>query len=73
MARESSRLPSHEAFRIAVRLLAEHGEDAEIVAALQVDGFSEAGKREVLAVWRGMLRALDELRLTAKTPADQVQ
>ncbi len=57
-------------WRSANLLVKQHGEDAPIGAAMRADAMLEAGDLDGLAVWRRVLRAIDELVNT--TPgADQ--
>ena len=46
----------------ANNLLERHGEDAPIEAAMRADAMLEAGDLDGLAVWKRILRALEELQ-----------
>ncbi len=57
-------------YRSANLLVKRHGEDAPIHAAMKADAMLEAGDLDGLAVWKRVLRAVEELVKT--TPgADQ--
>ena len=53
-----------EIYRAANQLVKRHGEDAEFEAAKQADAMIERGDPEGLAVWKRILRAVDELLRT---------
>ena len=48
-------------YRSARALINEHGEDAPIHAAMRADEMLKAGDMDGLAVWKRILRAVDEL------------
>jgi len=48
----------------------QHGEDAPIEAAMRADAMLEKGDLDGLAVWKRILRAIDELGNTTRG-ADQ--
>ncbi len=50
-----------EIYRAANQLVKRYGEDAELEAAKQADAMLEAGDPEGLAVWKRILKAVDEL------------
>ena len=49
-------------YRSANVLVKQHGQDAPIEAAMRADAMLEAGDLDGLAVWRRILRAVEELR-----------
>ncbi len=51
-------------FRSANLLVKQHGEDAPIHAALKADAMLEAGDLDGYAVWKRILRAVEELQGT---------
>ncbi len=51
-------------YRSANLLVEQHGEDAPIEAAMRADAMLEAGDLEGLAVWKRVLRAVEELQGT---------
>ncbi len=53
-----------EIFRAANQLIQRYGQDAEFRAAKQADAMIERGDPEGLAVWKRILRAVDELLRT---------
>ncbi len=50
-----------EFYRAANQLVNRHGEDAGFEAAKQADAMIEQGDPEGLAVWKRILKAVDEL------------
>ncbi len=57
-----------EIYRAANQLVKRYGQDAELEAAKQADAMIERGDPEGLAVWKRILKAVDELLRTE--PAD---
>ncbi len=53
-----------EIYRAANQLVKRHGQDAEFEAAMRADAMIERGDPEGLAVWKRILRAIDELQRT---------
>ncbi len=53
----------------ANELIKQHGDDAPIHAAMRADELLEAGDLDGLAVWKRILKAVDEL-LSEKVPED---
>ncbi len=49
-------------YRSANVLVKRHGQDAPIEAAMRADAMLEAGDLDGLAVWRRILRAVEELQ-----------
>ena len=59
-------------YRSAQVLVKHHGEDAPIHAAMRADAMLEAGDLDGLAVWKRILRAVEELRRAQPAGKDQV-
>ena len=59
-------------FRSASLLVKQHGEDAPIHAAMRADAMLEAGDLDGYAVWKRILRAVEELRGKAPEPGVRV-
>ncbi len=55
-------------YRTANVLVREHGEDAPIHAAMRADALLEAGDLGGLAVWKRILRAVEELQRAEPGP-----
>ena len=55
-------------YRSANLLVKQHGEHAPIEAAMRADAMLEAGDLDGYAVWRRILRALEELQGTEPGP-----
>ena len=53
----------------ANELIKQHGEDAPIHAAMRADELLDAGDQDGQAVWKRILKAVDEL-LSEKVPDD---
>ncbi len=51
-------------YRSANLLVKQHGEDAPIHAAMRADAMLEAGDLDGYAVWKRIMRAVEELRGT---------
>ena len=51
-------------YRSAQPLVKRHGQDAPIHAAMRADAMLDKGDLDGYAVWRGVLRAVEELRGT---------
>ncbi len=49
-------------YRTANLLVTQHGEDAPIRAAMRADAMLEAGDLDGYAVWKRILRAVEELQ-----------
>jgi len=56
-------------YRSAKLLIARHGDDAPIHAAMRADKMLEAGDLDGLATWKRILSAIDEL-LSKERPRD---
>ena len=48
-------------YRTASVLIREHGEEADLVAAMRADSFLEAGAMDGSAVWKRVLKAIKEI------------
>ncbi len=48
-------------YRTASVLIREHGDEADLVAAMRSDSFLEAGDMAGSAVWRRVLKAIKEI------------
>ena len=59
-------------YRSAQVLLKQHGEDAPIHAAMKADAMLDKGNLEGLAVWRRILRAVEELQGTESASGEAV-
>ncbi len=55
-------IPDLDIYRAARVLVKQHGEDAPIHAAMRADAMLEAGDLGGLAVWKRILRAVEELQ-----------
>ncbi len=62
-----------DAYRCAKLLLDQHGQDADLQAAMRVDELGEAGDEAGRRAWLAIIAAIDELRRTAPGPAETVQ
>ncbi len=59
-------------YRSAVVLIKQHGRDAPIHAAMRADAMLEAGDLGGLAVWRRIVRAVEEIQRTEWRPKEVV-
>jgi hypothetical protein len=59
-------------YRSANLLVKQHGEDAPIQAAMRVDAMLEVGDLDGLAVWKRILRAVEELQGTVPKSGEAV-
>ena len=59
-------------FRSAQALVKQHGPDAPIQAAMRADAMLEAGDLNGLAVWKRILRAVEELQGTVSKSGEVV-
>ncbi len=59
-------------WRSAQVLVKHHGEDAPIEAAIRSDAMLEAGDLDGLAVWKRILRAVEELQRAVPGPDEVV-
>ncbi len=60
-------------YRTANVLIREHGEDASIQAAMRADAMLEKGDLQGCAVWKRVLRAVEELLSKERAPEVLVQ
>ncbi len=51
-------------------LIREHGEDAALEAAQRADALLEKGDMEGAAVWRRVLKAVEEMQRTERVPGE---
>ncbi len=54
-------IPDLDVYRSAQMLVKHHGQDAPIEAAMRADAMLEAGDLDGYAVWKRVLRAVEEL------------
>ncbi len=59
-------------YRSANLLVQQHGEDAPIHAAIRADAMLEAGDLDGLAVWKRVLKAVEELQGTEPKSGEAV-
>ncbi len=59
-------------YRAANLLVMQHGEDAPIEAAMRADAMLEKGDLDGLAVWKRILRAVEELQGADPAPGTWV-
>ncbi len=59
-------------YRSANVLVKQHGEDAPIEAAMRADAMLEAGDLDGYAVWKRVLRAVEELEGSVLGPGARV-
>ena len=55
-------------YRTATLLIKQHGDEAAIHAAMRTDELLDVGDLDGVAVWRGIIRAIEELQ--RKEPRD---
>ncbi len=65
-------IPDLYTYRSANALVKRHGEDAPIQAAMRADAMLDKGDLDGYAVWRRILRAVEELQGTAPKPGEAV-
>ena len=65
-------IPNLDIYRSAHELIEQHGEDAPIHAAMRADKMLEAGDVDGQAVWRRILKAIDELQSTDRPESTQL-
>ncbi len=61
-----------DTYRSAHLLVKHHGEDASIEAAMRADAMLEAGDLDGLAMWKRILRVIEELQRTAPKSGEAV-
>ncbi len=65
-------IPDLDIYRSAQVLVKRHGPDAPIHAAMRADAMLEAGDLDGVAVWRRVLRAVEELQGAGPKPGEAV-
>ena len=58
-------IPDLDIYRSAQALVKQHGKDAPVHAAMRADAMLEKGDLDGHAVWKRILRAVEELQETA--------
>ena len=64
MEAEDAVIPDLDIYRSANVLVKQHGQDAPIHAAMRADAMLDSGDLDGYAVWKRILRAVEELRRT---------
>ncbi len=59
-------------YRSAQALIKQHGQDAPIEAAMRADAMLEKGDLDGCAVWKRILRAVEELQAKEPKPGEAV-
>ena len=67
MAKIEAMIPDLDIYRSANVLVTRHGADAPIHAAMRADAMLEAGDLDGLAVWKRILRAVEEIQRAEPT------
>ncbi len=65
-------IPDLDIFRSAQVLVKQHGEDAPIEAAMRADAMLDKGDLDGYAVWKRVLRAVEELQRVGPVPGVRV-
>ncbi len=65
-------IPGLDIFSSAQALIKQHGADAPIEAAMRADATLEAGDLDGCAVWKRILRAVEEIQETAPKSGEAV-
>ncbi len=65
-------IPDLDIYRSANALVKQHGQDAPIHAAMRADELLDKGDLDGYAVWKRILRAVEELQGTAPKPGEAV-
>ncbi len=65
-------IPDLDIYRSAQALIKQHGEDAPIHAAMRADAMLEKGDLGGYAVWKRILRAVEELQGAASKTGEAV-
>ncbi len=65
-------IPDLDIYRSANLLVKQHGDDAPIHAAMRADAMLEAGDLDGYAVWKRILRAVEELQGTVPKSGEAV-
>ncbi len=66
-------IPDLDIYRTAGVLVKQHGHDAPIRAAMRADAMLKMGDLEGCAVWKRVLRAVEELLSKERPPGVSVQ
>ncbi len=64
--------PDIDIYRVANLLVKRHGEDAPVHAAMWADAMLDKGDLDGCAVWKRILRAMEELQRTKPGPGVRV-
>ena len=65
-------IPDLDIYRSANLIVKRHGEDAPIEAAMRADAMLEAGDLDGLAVWKRILKAIEELQGAGPKPGTRM-
>ena len=65
-------IPDLDIYRSAQVLVKQHGQDAPIHAAMRADAMLEAGDLAGVAVWKCILKAVEELQGSEPKPGEAV-
>ncbi len=65
-------IPDLDIYRAANAIVKQRGPDAPILAAMRADAMLEAGYLDGYAVWKRILRAVEELQGAAPKPGEAV-
>ena len=65
-------IPDLDIYRSTQVLVKQHGQDAPIHAAMRADELLEKGDLDGCAVWKRILRAVEELQGTDQAPGARV-
>ncbi len=65
-------IPDLDIYRSAQALIKQHGQDAPIEAAMRADAMLEAGDLDGCAVWKRILRAVEELQRAEPLSGERV-
>ena len=65
-------IPNFDIFRSASVIMKQHGEEAPIEAAMRADAMLEAGDLDGLAVWKRILKAVEEIQGTEPKSGEAV-
>ncbi len=65
-------IPALDIYRAANLLVKQHGEDAPIHAAMRADAMLEKGDLDGYAVWKRLLRAMEEIQGTVPKSGEAI-
>ena len=68
----SRMVPEFDIYRSANLLVKRHGQDAPVHAAMRADAMLEGGDLDGLAVWKPILRVIEELQRTGPKSGEAV-